>query len=57
LDSTEADDLAKQSVDHVEKATTMNEDIARLRGVQAAVQYKIGLAKKKYDRMRATIPF
>ncbi|XP_050908092.1 uncharacterized protein LOC127121685 [Lathyrus oleraceus] len=57
LDSTEADDLAKQSVDHVEKATAMNEDIARLRGVQTAVQYKIGLAKKKYDRMRATIPF
>ncbi|XP_050915914.1 uncharacterized protein LOC127131010 [Lathyrus oleraceus] len=57
LDNTEADDLAKQSVDHVEKATAMNEDIARLRGVQAAVQYKIGLAKKKYDRMRATIPF
>ncbi|XP_050890307.1 protein bfr2-like [Lathyrus oleraceus] len=57
LDNTEADDLAKQSVDHVEKATAMNEDIARLRGVQAVVQYKIGLAKKKYDRMRATIPF
>ncbi|XP_050888840.1 protein bfr2-like [Lathyrus oleraceus] len=57
LDNTEADDLAKQSVDHVEKATAMNGDIARLRGVQAAVQYKIGLAKKKYDRMRAIIPF
>jgi predicted nucleic acid-binding Zn-ribbon protein len=57
LDSTEADNLAKQSVDHVEKATAMNEDIARLRGVQAAVQYKIGLAKIKYDRMRATVPF
>ncbi|XP_050909598.1 uncharacterized protein LOC127123422 [Lathyrus oleraceus] len=57
LDSTEVDDLAKHSVDYIEKVMTMNEDIARLRGVQAAVQYKIGLAKKKYDRMRATIPF
>lgn len=57
LDSTEADNLAKQSVDHVEKATAMNKDIARLRGVQAAVQYKIGLAKIKYDRMKAIIPF
>lgn len=57
LDSTEADNLAKQSVDHVEKATAMNEDIARLKGVQAAIQYKIGLAKIKYDRMKAIIPF
>jgi hypothetical protein len=57
LDSTEADNLAKQSVDHVEKANAMNEDIACLKGVQAAVQYKISLEKIKYDRMKATIPF
>lgn len=57
LDSTEADNLAKQSVDHVEKATAMNEDIARLKGVQAVVQYTISLAKIKYERMKATIPF
>ncbi|XP_050889795.1 uncharacterized protein LOC127095103 [Lathyrus oleraceus] len=45
LDSTEADNLVKQSVDHVEKATAINADIARLRGVKAVVQYKIGLAR------------
>lgn len=57
LDSTEADNVAKQSVDHIEKATAMNEDIACLKGVQAVVQYKISLAKIKYDGMKATIHF
>ncbi|XP_050889954.1 uncharacterized protein LOC127095286 [Lathyrus oleraceus] len=54
LDSTEADNLAKQSIDHVKKATAMNEDIARLGGVQAVVQYNIGLAKIKILRSSAS---
>ena len=57
LDTTEADTLAAQSVEHVERASAMTEDIVRLKSIHAAVQYKLGLAKIKYERMKKNIPF
>lgn len=57
LDNTEADDLATQSVEHVEIASAMNEEISRLKGIHDGVQYKLILTKIKYERMKSTIPF
>lgn len=57
LNNTVADNLAKENVVHVEKATTMNDEISRLKGIQVVVQYKLSLAKIKHDRMKTTLPF
>lgn len=57
LDNTEADDLVAQSIEHVKKASAMNEEIACLKGIYAVVQYNLSLAKIKYERMKAIIPF
>ncbi|KAL5100302.1 hypothetical protein RYX36_004629 [Vicia faba] len=57
LDTTEADTLAAQSVEHVERASAMTEYSVRLKSIHAVVQYKLGLAKIKYERMKKNIPF
>lgn len=57
LDRTKIDELVAKSVDHVEKATAMNEEIAKLGGVHAAVNYKLSMAKIKDDRMKINMPF
>ncbi|KAL5071845.1 hypothetical protein RYX36_022732 [Vicia faba] len=57
LDTTEADTLAVQSVEHVERASAMTEDIVRLKSIHTSVQYKLGLAKIKYERMKKNILF
>ena len=57
LDTTEADILAAKSIEHVERASAMTEDIVRLKNIHAAVQYKLGLAKIKYERMKKNMPF
>ncbi|KAL5076550.1 hypothetical protein RYX36_015534 [Vicia faba] len=57
LDTTEADTLAAQSVEHVERASSMTEEIVRLKSIHATVQCKLGLAKIKYERMKKNITF